>query len=103
VSRSTRSRRRTLTRSIGGIGVIGRRYSIRMHPMPPMVPMQFSVEEQIRFRPNSQPPRSPLWSLCQRKIASLQGSHMSAIEALRAARDLGVELTVAQRGGYSPR
>ena len=23
--------------------------------MPPMVPMQFSVEEQIRSRPNSQP------------------------------------------------
>jgi integrase len=58
-----RSRRRTLTRSIGVIGVIGRRYSIRMHPMPPMVPMQFSVEEQIRSRRNSQPPRSPLWSL----------------------------------------
>jgi hypothetical protein len=49
-----RSRRRTLPRSIGVIGVIGRRYRIRMHPMPPMVPMQFSVEEQIRFRPNSQ-------------------------------------------------
>ena len=47
---TTRSRRLTLTRSIGVIGVIGRRYSIRMHPMPPMVPMQFSVEEQMKYR-----------------------------------------------------